>query len=72
MVEASGLLTETPGAALPGNDSAGEWIAFADRQTGQLDKANNDKAGTRGILKLCRAWQDKAAAAARPKKWWFW
>jgi hypothetical protein len=44
--------------------------AFADAQTGQLDKANNDKVGVRNILASCKAWQDKAAAAAKPKPWW--
>jgi hypothetical protein len=70
MVAASGLLNPTPGAALPNNDSKGEWVAFGDRQTGQLDHANNDKEGVRGILTTCKAWQDKAAGAAKPKAWW--
>jgi hypothetical protein len=67
-VKASGLLATTLGASLPQDDSAGEWIAFGDRQTGQLDKANADKAGTIGILDACAAWQAKAAAAARPRR----
>ncbi|WP_375393079.1 hypothetical protein [uncultured Sphingomonas sp.] len=68
-MDAAGLLEPTPGAALPSDSSAGGWIAFGDRQTGQLDKANADKAGVRGILGTCA----KAAAAARPRPWWqFW
>lgn len=70
MVDASGLLEPTPGAALPSDSTAGGWIAFGDRQTGQLDKANADKAGVRGILGTCAAWQAKAAAAAKPRPWW--
>lgn len=70
MVDASGLLEPTPGAALPSDSNAGGWIAYVDRQTGQLDKANADKVGVRGILTTCRAWQDKAAGAAKPRPWW--
>ena len=70
MVEASGLLEPTPGAALPASDAGGEWVAFGDRQTGQLDKANADKGGVRGILTTCADWQAKAAAAAKPRPWW--
>lgn len=68
MVEASGLLQPTPGAALPADASSGEWISFGDRQTGQLDKANANKAGVKGILATCADWQAKAAAMAKPKK----
>jgi hypothetical protein len=68
MVKASGLLEPTTGASLPRDDSAGEWIAFGDRQTGQLDKSNADKAGATGILDACAAWQAKAAAAVKPKR----
>ena len=70
MVEASGLLQPTAGAALPIDSAAGEWVAFGDRQTGQLDKANADKAGVHGILATCEEWQAKAVAAAKPRRWW--
>ena len=73
MVEASGLLNPTPGAQLPSDATAGGWVAFGNDEAGQLDKANNDKVGVHGILTTCKAWQDKAVAAAQPKHWWrFW
>lgn len=70
MVQASGLLKPTPGAALPANETIGEIAAFGDRQTGQLDKANADKQGADAIMATCEDWQAKALAAARPKHWW--
>ena len=70
LVEASGLLKPTPGAPLPTDSSSGAWIAHDDANAGQLDKANNDKAGVHGILTTCAAWQAKAAAAAKPRPWW--
>lgn len=72
-MKASGLLATTPGAAPPADDTKGEWVAFGDRQTGQLDKANADKTGALGILTTCDEWQKKADAAAAPRPWWrFW
>lgn len=65
MVEASGLLEPTPGAIRPRTDAVGEIAAFGDRQTGQLDKSNADKAGTGRMLKTCRDWQDRALKEAR-------
>ena len=72
MIEASGLLEETPGAPRPQNDTSGEIAAFGDRQTGQLDKANADKRGVKGMLGVCRTWQERAAKEAERKtKRWF-
>lgn len=65
MVEASGLLEPTPGAARPRTDTVGEIAAFGDRQTGQLDKANADKVGAGRMLKTCREWQDRALKDAQ-------
>lgn len=48
------------------NDSAGELGAFGDRQTGQLDKANQDKRGARDFMRACGA--ENAAAAKELKK----
>jgi len=67
-VKASGFLEPTPGAALPANDFAGTWLTFSDRQTAQLDRSNADKAGAQRILEHCAAWQEKAAAAAKPRR----
>jgi hypothetical protein len=67
LVEASGLLNPTPGAARPSQATAGELAAFGDRQTGQLDKANEDKGGAGRILRLCEKRNADAIEAARPK-----
>jgi hypothetical protein len=66
-VESSGLLEPTPGASLPADDTAGEIAAFGDRQTGQLDKANADKRGARGIIQGCDAAQRKALEDAKKR-----
>ena len=72
LVTASGLLMETPGAARPSNDTAGELAAFGDRQTGQLDKANADKHGVDAMLGECEQLQKEATANAQRKlkPWW--
>lgn len=81
LVEASGLLQQTPGAqpppaimaimthpALtdPGALAAGPLAVFADAQTGQLDKANADKAGALRIVQICEARNARAIEAVRP------
>ena len=43
---------------------------FGIQQTGQLERANADKSSAAAILDTCEAWQAKAAAAARPRRWW--
>lgn len=68
LVEASGMLEPTPGAALPANDSVGEIAAFGDRESGQLDKSNADKRGVKGILRVCKDWREKATLAVKPKR----
>lgn len=39
-----------PGAPLPDGDQVGDWIQFADAQTGQLDKANDRTVSAIGIV----------------------
>jgi hypothetical protein len=56
-----------PGAPLPAGDVVGDWIAFADAQTGQLDKANGRTADTIGIIERCEARDAAAVKRARPK-----
>jgi hypothetical protein len=58
-----------PGADLPAGKIVGDWIAFGDAQTGQLDKANGRTADTIGIVRRCEA-RDALAAKAAQKKWW--
>ncbi|SMF70473.1 hypothetical protein [Allosphingosinicella indica] len=58
-----------PGAPLPEGNQVGDWIAFADAQTGQLDKANGRTADTIGIIERCEK-RDAAAVAAQRRGWW--
>lgn len=56
-----------PGAALPNGSTVGEWIAFADAQTGQLDKANGRYVEAVGIIERCEVRDREAVKKARPK-----
>jgi hypothetical protein len=50
------------GAELPSGDTVGDWIAFADAQTGKLDQANDRTSSTIGIVERCEV---RDAAAVR-------
>lgn len=70
----SSLLPETwaqgvPGAPLPVGDMIGDWIAFGDAQTAQLDKANGRTADAIGIVSRCEE-RDRAAVVSAGKRWW--
>jgi hypothetical protein len=57
-----------PGAPLPSDISnVGDWIAFGDAQTGQLDKANGRTADSIGIIARCEERDRAALKRARPK-----
>jgi hypothetical protein len=56
-----------PGAPLPTGDTVGDWIAFGDAQTGQLDKANGRTADAIGIVERCEARDAAALKRARPR-----
>lgn len=56
-----------PGADLPEGNTVGDWIAFGDRQTGQLDKANGRMADTLHIVGECERRAAKAIERSRPK-----
>lgn len=56
-----------PGAPLPGGDTVGDWVAFGDAQTGQLDKANGRTADAIGIIERCEERDRAAVKRARPK-----
>lgn len=58
-----------PGAPLPDGETIGDWIQFADAQTGQLDKANDRTLTAIGIVERCEA-RDAAAIAGARKRWW--
>lgn len=54
-------------APLPAGDTAGDWIAFADAQTAQLDKSNDRYKAGIGIVERCEA-RDRAAVKASRRK----
>lgn len=55
-----------PGAVLPGSTTA-DWIAFANEQTGQLDKANERTRAAIGIVERCEE-RDRAAVKKARRK----
>lgn len=57
-----------PGADLPKGDNIGDWVAFGDAQTGQLDKANGRVVDTLAIISRCEARDAVAVNKARPKR----
>mgnify|MGYP001074672482 CR=1 FL=1 len=54
-----------PGAPLPDGETVGDWIAFGDAQTAQLDKANDRTASAIGIVERCEARDAAAVKRAR-------
>lgn len=56
-----------PGAPLPAGGTVGDWVAFADAQTGQLDKANGRTADVIGIVERCEQRDAAAVKRARPR-----
>lgn len=57
------------GAPLPQGDTIGDWIGYADAQTGQLDKANDRYGAATGIVARCEA-RDRAAIERVRRRWW--
>ena len=64
----SGWKAGVAGAPLPGGDTVGEWIAFADAQTGKLDEANGRTRDAIGIVERCEA--RNADEAKRARRGW--
>lgn len=56
-------------APLPKADTVGEWVAFGDAQTAQLDKANGRTADALNIVAKCEARDREAGERLRPKGW---
>jgi len=56
------------GAPLPDGDTVGDWIAFADQQTGKLDIANDRTKSAIGIVERCEA-RDAAAVRKASRSW---
>lgn len=65
-----GWRMSVPGADVPTMNTVGDWIAFGDAQTGQLDKANGRTADTITIVEKCEARDNAATKALQPKPWW--
>jgi hypothetical protein len=57
------------GAPLPETDTVGDWIEFADAQTGKLDQANGRTRDAIGIVERCEA--RDAAAVKRASRGFF-
>ena len=55
------------GAPLPAGDAVGDWIAFGDSQTAQLDKANDHTLSAIGIVERCEARDAAAVKKSRAK-----
>ena len=54
-------------APLPDGDTVGDWVAFADAQTGRLDVANARTMDSIGIIERCEARDAQALKRSRPK-----
>lgn len=52
------------GAPLPTGDTVGDWVAFADAQTGKLDVANGRTRDAIGIIERCEERDAKAVRRA--------
>lgn len=57
-----------PGADIPAGMAVGDWVAFADAQTAQLDKANDRYRAGVGIVQRCEA-RDAAAVKGARRRW---
>lgn len=57
-----------PPAPLPAGETAGDWVAFGDAQTGQLDKANERTTAAIGIVERCEARDREAITRAKRRK----
>ena len=56
------------GADLPTGDTVGDWVSFADAQTGKLDQANGRTRDAIEIVERCEA--RDAAAVKRGSRGW--
>lgn len=53
------------GAEFPAGSTVGDWIAFADAQTGRLDVANGRTADSIAIIERCEERDKQAVKASR-------
>jgi hypothetical protein len=68
MVEASGLGLKTPHARFPQTNTAGEWVDFGNRESGQLDEANARADGIVGIGRACDLREEEAKKKLERKR----
>lgn len=59
-----------PSAPLPADHSIGEWVAFGDAQTAQLDKANDQTHDAVSIVSKCEDRDRQIYADLTKKPWW--
>lgn len=52
---------------MPEGNTVGDWIAFADAQTGRLDIANGRTVDAIGIIERCEARDKEAIKRSRSK-----
>jgi hypothetical protein len=64
------LRADVRGAELPEGDTAGEWVAFADAQTGKLDQANANKTAVVEIVDACDRQHEAIREALEPESFW--
>ncbi|MDH7974655.1 hypothetical protein QH494_20890 [Sphingomonas sp. AR_OL41] len=57
-----------PGAPLPTARTVGDWIAFGDAQTAQLDKANGRTGDAIDIIARCEARDRAAVKRVEPRR----
>jgi len=55
------------GADLPDGNTVGDWVAFGDAQTAQLDKANGRTVDSLAIISRCEERDRAAVKKAKPK-----
>jgi len=60
--------TPVPGTPLPEGSTVADWTSFADKQTGQLDKANDRTLSTIGIIESCEARDREAVNRSKRKR----
>jgi hypothetical protein len=58
-------------APLPADETAGEWVAFGDAQTGKLDIANSRTRDTLNIVQSCERRDAEAVKVATRGPLWF-
>lgn len=64
------LRADVPPVDLPAGDTAGEWIAALDGQTGRLDQANANRRAVVEIAEACDRQRAAVAERLRPRPWW--